>query len=181
MGTIYLQPFGDINYSALLYIKENLGDKFSLGCRIGVKNKLPEEKYDSSRRQYVAGTFLSELGKLVPRDALKALAIVNEDLYASNLNFVFGEAEVGGKCAVISLFRLYPEFYGFPPDSAVFYKRVLKEAIHELGHTFGLGHCRRPDCIMFFSNSITDTDNKSEDFCSACLTQLQKAVKDMGN
>ena len=110
MGTIYLQPFGEINYSALLYLKENLSDKFSLDCCIGAKNRLPEEKYDFSRRQYVAGTFLSELGRLLPRDVLKALAIVDEDLYAANLNFVFGEAEIGGKCAVISLFRLYPEF-----------------------------------------------------------------------
>lgn len=177
MGTIYLQPFGDINYSALLYLKENLKDKFSLSCRISARSKLPEEKYDSSRRQYVAGTFLSELDRVLPRDALKALAVVDADLYAPNLNFVFGEAEVSGKCAVISLFRLYPEFYGFSPDPTVFYKRVLKEAIHELGHTFGLVHCKRPGCIMFFSNSITDTDNKSEDFCPACLTQLLKAVK----
>jgi len=180
MGTIYLQPYGDINYSALLYLKENLSDKFSLDCRIGVKNKLPEKKYDLSRRQYVAGTFLSELGKVLPRDALKALAIVDADLYAPNLSFVFGEAEVDGKCAVISLFRLYPEFYGFPSDPAVFYKRALKEAVHELGHTFGLGHCKCPDCIMFFSNSITDTDNKSEEFCPVCLTRLLKAVKNTG-
>jgi archaemetzincin len=100
----------------------------------------------------------------------KILAIVDHDLYVPELNFVFGEA--GQKVAVISLTRLRQEFYRLPQDQNLFYKRALTEAVHELGHTYGLGHCRNLHCVMFFSNSLMDTDRKGPEFCPECKTKL---------
>ena len=63
------------------------------------------------------------------------------DLYVPVLTFVFGEAQLEGNCAVVSTARLHEEFYGMPASDDLLGERLLKEAVHELGHTFGLRHC----------------------------------------
>ncbi|MGA7369045.1 MAG: hypothetical protein WBX01_07945 [Nitrososphaeraceae archaeon] len=40
-----------------------------------------------------------------------------------------------GVCAVY-LSRLRQEFYGLVPDIDLFQQRMIKEAVHELGHAF---------------------------------------------
>lgn len=78
--------------------------------------------------------------------------------------------------ALISVTRLNPEFYGEKPDRAKYYRRILTEAVHELGHAFGLPHCTIPTCVMYFSNSIDDTDRKGYNFCKRCKTRLQNII-----
>ncbi len=85
------------------------------------------------------------------------------DLTVPGLNFVFGLADPARGAAVISLARLYPEFYGQPRDPRRFKERAVKEAVHELGHLLGLGHCPDPACVMSFSNSLADTDRRVRD------------------
>ncbi len=98
----------------------------------------------------------------------KLLALCNFDAYSNGLNFVFGQAHLNGKVAAIYLPRLQQEFYGFEKDDDLFLKRVVKEAVHELGHVFRLGHCPVHQCVMHFSNSISDTDFKAKNFCTDC-------------
>ena len=73
-----------------------------------------------------------------------------------------------GSRAVISLRRLNPEFYGGTPDQGLLNSRALKEAMHELAHVFGLGHCPDPWCQTHFSNSIEATDRKDWRYCNWC-------------
>jgi archaemetzincin len=77
---------------------------------------------------------------------------------------------------VIALIRLYPKFYGLREDRGKFLQRVVKEAVHELGHTYGLGHCKDQRCVMAFSNSLADTDTKGQAFCQKCRSKLQKGL-----
>lgn len=114
-------------------------------------------------------------------DADIVLGVAQTDLYVPSLNFVFGEAHCPGKVALISLFRLNPEFYGQSYDKQLFYERAVKEAVHEVGHTLGLGHCKKHLCVMFFSNSIWDTDRKNTTFCTKCLTSVAELVKKKGS
>jgi archaemetzincin len=102
------------------------------------------------------------------------LGICNFDAYSSGLNFVFGQASLTGRLAAIYLPRLKQEFYGKAADISVFIERVLKEATHEVGHTFGLVHCPKQSCVMHFSNSIADTDRKAKDFCNVCSNKLHQ-------
>ena len=108
----------------------------------------------------------------------KVLGVVDVDVFVSELNYVFGEAFLPGRVALISLFRLRPEVYDEPANEDRFLRRAVKEAVHELGHTFGLNHCPNPKCIMHFSNSIADTDKKQTLFCSQCIIQEETAEKD---
>ena len=109
-------------------------------------------------------------------EADKLLGVATVDLYVPSLNFVFGEAECPGEVSVISMFRLDPKFYDQRDDKLLFH-RTVKEAVHELGHTFGLIHCGHPNCVMFFSNSIYDTDLKNEGFCCRCGQMVRKAIE----
>lgn len=142
--------------------------------------ELPSYAYNKLREQYNSTLLLEYLSIIKPEGYEKYLGIVSADLYANGLNFVFGEAILNGKEAIISLHRLRPEFYGKPSNEKLFRSRILKEAVHELGHTFGLTHCRKPDCVMHFSNSIIDTDLKSNLPCSSCQNRLFSIIK-MGN
>ncbi|ODS32583.1 MAG: peptidase [Candidatus Scalindua rubra] len=104
----------------------------------------------------------------------RILGIVDIDLYVPELTFVFGEADIAKKVAVISLTRLRQEFDDLPENLTLFRNRIITEAVHELGHTYGLRHCTNNNCVMFFSNTLSDTDQKGAVLCSNCKKILEK-------
>jgi len=140
---------------------------------------LPATAYVETRRQYSSSVILSGVGAFAEDYAGfdRVLGVVDVDVFASGLNFVFGEAYTPGKAALISLWRLKPSFYSETASSDVFAKRVLKEAVHEAGHTLGLKHCSKESCVMHFSNSISDTDKKESLFCRQHYLQASLAIK----
>ncbi len=103
----------------------------------------------------------------------KWLLIVDADLYSPGLNFIFGLADISSGISIVSVTRLRQEFYGFSGDKKLFLERLKKEATHELGHLFSLGHCPDKKCVMRFSNSLYDTDEKLPYFCEGCKKGLQ--------
>ncbi len=154
-------------------IKKTLDNQFSqLFNPVSLHPELllvPEDAYDSKRRQYRAQPFLDTLDTFVPPD-LHGLALVNYDLFVPRLNFIFGVAQPGGH-ALVALPRLRPSFYKLPTDDAAYFERVTKEVIHELGHVLGLDHCTQ-FCVMRFSNTLADTDQKPGQYCQSCQKAL---------
>ena len=127
----------------------------------------PDYAYDHKRKQYLSTAILNAIqGQKEVARYERILGVVDHDLFVPELNFVFGQAST--KAAVISLTRLRQTFYHLPEDQTLFHQRILTEAVHELGHTYGLGHCGNPRCVMFFSNSLMDTDRKGSEFCPSC-------------
>jgi archaemetzincin len=126
--------------------------------------------FDIDRKQWISDRVLDwVLQNNNPSSNTKVLAICDFDAYSDNLNFVFGEAHLGGRIAAIYLTRLREEFYVKKSDiTRLFEQRVIKESVHELGHVFGLRHCENSKCVMHFSNSLQDTDFKNERFCERC-------------
>jgi archaemetzincin len=128
--------------------------------------------FDKQRKQWKSNDILQWLSdkynKPSSKSMTKILAICDFDAYSGRLNFVFGEAYVDGSMSAIYLPRLRQEFYGLKPDESLFYQRIVKEAVHELGHAFGLNHCKNIKCVMHFSNSLSDTDIKTSQFCNVC-------------
>ena len=164
-------PMGYVDKEIIENLKQPLATIFGEKVVVGETIELPPESRDRRRRQYLASRLLELIP--LPKPGDRALAIVDVDIFASGLNFVFGETDIVGRRAVISLQRLRQEFYGLPRDEKLFRERTLKEAVHELGHTYGLGHCPNPGCVMHFSNSLYDTDWKGWNFCSICHKKLK--------
>ncbi|MFX1368332.1 MAG: archaemetzincin family Zn-dependent metalloprotease [Promethearchaeota archaeon] len=131
---------------------------------------IPERSYVKTRRQYSARPFLEMLEKHTHSSA-HALGLVDLDLFAPSLNFIFGTAQFGGN-AIVALPRLRRPSYGLPDDDSLFFERASKEVVHELGHVLGLRHCTN-HCVMQFSNSLFDTDRKPASFCQECLLSLE--------
>jgi len=168
MEKIYLIPIGKTGEKTLLYLKKELEKEFWGVVEIGEELSEPDYAYNPLRRQYLAPTILRKIEKEKPRNYRKILGVTNVDLYTEGLNFVFGQASPLIGVALISLIRLRQEYYGLTPDENLFKERMKKEAIHELGHLYGLNHCLDPKCVMHFSNSLSDTDKKSSSFCLRC-------------
>lgn len=172
IDTIILVPFLLIENDLLNYLQKELSQTFGLPVIIDSPISLPQFGYSEKRRQYNGSYFINELKKKNYKDKL-VLGICDVDLYVNNLNFIFGLASPLEKTAVISLTRLREEFYNKPKKESLFFIRSLKEATHEIGHLFYLEHCKNPKCVMFFSNSLLDTDRKSANFCPSCLKRLK--------
>lgn len=173
MKNILVIPVGDIEMEILEQVSFALKNTF--GCKVEISKgiSLPYDAFNAERRQYHSSIILKKIKSLKPDDYNHAIGIVDVDLYVPELNFVFGEADIYSKiAAVISLTRLRQEFYGYRPDRELFLQRTIKEAIHEIGHIYCLGHCKKAKCIMYFSNTIRDTDNKGPDFCDSCRKKL---------
>jgi len=128
------------------------------------------QAYNPERKQYFSSKLLAFLEKVEREE--RVVGIADVDLYVPRLNFVFGEADIVSGKAIVSLFRLRQEYYGLAPDEALFLQRANKEIVHELGHTFGLGHCSDNKCVMHFSNSLADTDLKEAHFCTKCRPKI---------
>jgi archaemetzincin len=170
--SILLIAVGRIDKKVIETLRNELREVFNKHVSIGREMPEPDYAFNKKRNQYFSTAILDTIAEQEEySDYEKILGIVDHDLYVPELNFVFGEASK--RVAVISLARLRQEFYGLPEDRDLFYKRVLTEAVHELGHTYGLRHCRDPHCVMFFSNSLIDTDRKGSEFCTLCKDRLK--------
>jgi archaemetzincin len=176
-NNIYLVPIGEIEDQVLAVLQKHLEKEFRCKVEVAERMEIPRDAYNKGRNQYLSTNILEKIRSLhTAAEKEKALAISKEDLYVKGLNFVFGEAELGGQYAIISLARLHQSFYGLPEEETLFLERAIKEAVHELGHVYGLRHCPNPECVMHFSNSLTDTDRKSSSFCRNCQAILDKLI-----
>jgi archaemetzincin len=154
-------PAGDVGKNVLEALDADLR-RAGIGVTILPSSEVPSTAHNPERDQYHAPDLL-EMARWSHGEHV--LVVTEVDLYADPLNFVFGQADVGGQAAVISLHRLPSG------DSSLFRLRALKEALHELGHNMGLGHCPEGTCVMHFSNELADTDRKGPNLCPDCVEQ----------
>jgi len=171
---IALVPIGSVDPLPLAWLKEDLPR--ILPARVEEFPPLPlsPRHFHTERNQYLADGLLADLAPLRPSGTMLFLGITGADLFSGRMNFVFGVACMG--TALISTYRLRPEFYGNPLNPKVYRWRVVTEAIHELGHALGLPHCEYPGCVMYFSNWIGDTDRKGPEFCYRCRKRIERLV-----
>jgi archaemetzincin len=167
---ITLKPLGSVADGTMERLKDRVGSIFHCPAEIEAGFGDLAQAYDPKRKQYYSSGLLASLKKL-ERDE-RVVGVADVDLYVPRLNFVFGEADVVSGTAIVSLCRLRQEYYGLAPDEALFLERAAKEIVHELGHTFGLGHCSNNRCVMHFSNSLADTDLKEAHFCNMCRPKI---------
>ncbi len=168
MSYIDIVPIGDIDDYLLLFLHPHLSQTFKMKTRIRRRDFDLVSVYDSMRNQYNSSGLLLQLINEVPPETSKILGITGLDLFIPIFTFLFGEAQLNGVGALVSFHRLQNEFYGIPGDRELLRTRLLKEAIHELGHTFGLIHCFTLRCVMNTSTYVEEIDQKSAHFCQHC-------------
>ena len=177
MKPIHLIPLAggngqmDPGLDVLEHLASNLVRTFRTTCRIRPETFDASFALDAQRSQYYSTAILQRLERAADPDA-RVLAVTSCDLYVPVLTFVFGEAQLDGNCAVVSTARLTEEFYGLPRQDSLMRERLVKEAAHELGHTFGLRHCPDWRCVMASSHAVERLDVKSAEFCPSCRKRV---------
>lgn len=168
MAEILIFPVGGVETAIVEFLTLSLPENLNLPTKISDTGISLEGSFDVKRRQYYSTKLLERILAHHKGPDTKLLGIVDADLYIPPLSFVFGEAQLDNVASIVSIHRLRQEFYGLPEDSGLLYDRCEKEAIHELGHNFGLVHCRDYQCVMYLSYAVEDIDLKNRAFCPTC-------------
>ena len=173
---IIISPIGDVTPDLLGPISEEI--KRIYGYPTEVLSLLDdlEFAFHPNRNQYHSTPILEQLAQKAPAGAIKVLALVEVDLFIPILTHVYGEAQLGGKACIVSTIRLN-EGHSYLNTQEPFLSRIVKEAIHELGHTFQLRHCREHTCLMHYCRNESDVDRKSDQLCRYCKVLLDDEIK----
>jgi len=173
---LYTAPDDAVEATVLDVLEVGLSAAFGLSVQRLSRSRPPEGAWNARRGQYDASERLQAVGGFVPADPARVLGVTSRDIFLPGLSFVFGQAQLEGRAALLSLARLQQEFYGFPCDTLLLMKRACTEAVHELGHTFGLVHCRDPRCVMSLSTTVNQVDAKLPEFCGSCRILLRESA-----
>ena len=176
MQKIIISPIENIDACNYQLLGQEIHQTF--GFQTEIKSLLQNVNfaYDLTRDQYHSTTILEKLASTLPSQAIKVVAITNEDLFIPILTHVYGEAQLAGKACIVSIFRLQ-EGLSLANIAKEFENRIIKEVLHELGHTFNLRHCNDKACIMHYCHSIKDVDRKSDQLCRYCKILLKDELK----
>jgi archaemetzincin len=167
---LVLTMVGPVDASLPHALAPTLEEAFGVDVSMVGLISLPEAAYNACREQYHSTLLLDALVRHKKPEWERLLGIADVDLYTPDLNFVFGEADSQRGVAVFSLARLHTA------NRDQFVHRAATEAIHEIAHTYGLAHCRDPRCVMWFSNTLDETDRKGTRFCAAHARVLRSST-----
>jgi archaemetzincin len=171
---IAVAPVGDAPPDAVSLLLPELRETFGADVVIAPAVPLPSTAYDRRRRQHLSTALLDALAQARRPGWDRLLGVADVDLFVPELNFVFGEGDPNRGVAVFSLQRLRAG--GEASGRELLARRAATEAIHELGHSYGLAHCGDAHCVMWFSNSLAETDRKGTRFCAAHAAELRRLM-----
>lgn len=168
-------PLGQVDQLAVSVVAANI--QTFIGLPVDVVPPWPEPAYAviPVRGQYNALPILKALAVDIGADT-RRLGVFGGDLCLPILTYVFGEAQVNGRAAVVSLRRLRQSRDGQRVPSSLLLERLAKVAVHEMSHVLGLKHCRTPYCLMSFSLGLDQLDALSLRFCPDCERILARRV-----
>ena len=179
MTNIYIQPYDGCENDIMNEIAQKLMKTMNIPVKLLSPIENPVYAFDPDRRQYYSTKILRYIVNNHNNAALRTIGIVNVDIFIPILTYVFGEAQLDGRAALVSAARLKQEYYGLGPDRELLVERLFKEVMHELGHTFGLTHCELGSCVMHLSNNVAGIDRKTANFCEEHREQLTKKLEEL--
>ena len=173
MKLVHLLPVGKVDDRLLQSLRKEIPLRFKssqldVSCEILSVGLDPRPAYHSEREQYHSSEILRRMQTRLTPQTWRLLGVADVDLYIPILKYIFGEAQMDGPCALISANRLSEEFYGLQRDDDLLSQRLLKEAVHELGHTMNLRHCPNYDCVMASAHAVEWVDLRGSIFCDTC-------------
>ena len=171
--SIGVAAWEDLDATALKVIAAHIAAYFYLPAEVLPCLEAPRQAFDTNRQQYDAGRVIQALEQLEFAEVDKLVAVCSADVFVPLFTHVFGEARQGGRCAVVSLFRLEPRPEKSAPLSALGYERAAKVALHELGHLFNLYHCEEQNCLMHFAGDLEDLDRTPPYLCRHCAAAFK--------
>lgn len=177
---IVISPVGRRDDGLLDLLSLRIRAVFGCGSETVSLLKSIDFALDPVRRQYHSTPILEKLSDAAPGWALKVLGLVEEDLFIPILTHIYGEAQLGGRACMVSTHRLGEGLPSTGQGRAAYEERVVKEAIHELGHTFNLRHCPDTACIMHYCHTVEDVDRKANDLCRYCTVLLNDELERLG-
>jgi|SRR5271165_1700927 len=175
MKMLELLPVGNFDERLLRLIAPALAEAFRVPCQIVGARLDPQFAFHRERQQFHSSEILQAMQPHAD-GAWRMLGVTGVDLYIPILTFVFGEAQMGGPCAIVSFHRLMQEFYGLAADSDLLVERLIKEAVHEVGHTLDLTHCDDYSCAMAPSHAVEWIDLKEGALCPNCRDRALEVV-----
>lgn len=173
-GLIQMGTMGEV---AVRVVAANLQTVLGVAVDILEPRELPPDTFVEHRKQYEAGLILKHLAQVPCAGYLRIIAVTNVDLCIPILTYVFGEAEVGGRVAVVSGYRLRHDDDGTQASLERYYERLAKVALHETAHTLSLYHCEAPNCLMHFSAKVQHLDEVEILFCDRCEFMLHEQLR----
>ena len=173
---ILISPVGDLSAELIEAIAGEIKRVFGFSTAIDPVLHDISFALDQNRNQHHSTMILEQLAAISPPQAIRVIAIAQVDLFIPILTHVYGEAQLGGTACIVSTYRLNEGRSGMN-ISPKYVDRIVKEAIHELGHTFKLRHCPEGSCIMHYCRNEEDVDRKSDQLCRYCKVMLEDEIK----
>ena len=174
--SILISPVGELSTELIQAVAAEIRRVFGFSTETSPILQDISFALDDNRNQYHSTAVLDGLAANIPPHAVRVLAIAQVDLFIPILTHVYGEAQLGGAACIVSTFRLNEGRSGLN-ISPKYIDRIVKEAIHELGHTFNLRHCPEHSCIMHYCRNEEDVDRKSDQLCRYCVIMLEDEIK----
>lgn len=174
--TIGVVPVGDVPELVAKVIAAHILGYLNLPAEVLTRLQPPAAAFDKIRLQYDAAKILACLTSGRYDNYDKIIGVFDADLFIPTFAYVFGEAQQGGKHALVSLFRLINPKESCNSPSAILCERAAKVALHEMGHLYHLSHCEEKNCLMHYSGGLTDLDSIPLYFCRYCNTYFRDAL-----
>jgi len=121
-----LVALGPIDPDILRILRAALAKILLLPVRVLRPKPLPMQTYHFTRQQYNSTQLLEFLLDDEETEAFRILGVTAGDLCIPILTFVFGEAQLNGKAAIISVFRPRGDAGGPTPAQPIFLGRLIK-------------------------------------------------------
>jgi archaemetzincin len=168
---VLVLAIGTVPRQLLAEAGQELARVFGIGASMAPPQDRPQYAFNKDRGQYHSAAILRRLAGLRGGE-VPVVALTDADLFVPDAPFVFGDADRDAQVAVVSTARLAHGVDGRDVPADRLRRRVLVEAVHELGQLLGLSTCADARCAMYPSHRPSDADRKGPGLCGACRGAL---------
>ncbi len=170
-----LQPFGKLAAAdELERMQVALRARFAMTLVFAEPATPPRSTLYPPRQRLRAEKILSWLETIHPSER-HIIGLTASDISTTKAPYadwgILGLANCPGRACVVSSFRAARG--GRSADQRQ--TRFAKTVLHELGHTFGLPHCRSPGCLMSDGAGTFTTTDGERDYCGNCSRELARS------